>query len=199
MALCRLDNGYAVDTCGAVTPACEACLQDVRDIDYFSTDLPHLRGELRIRGPPTSKSYFGNEPETSKALDPDGWFHTGDICSVDERGRLRLIDRLKDFCKLSRGGYISPELIENIYLRNCSWFAAVYVHRGLHRGGAVDPGNIDSLLKALENRNTVKVAIEAGWIGQADVRSAHIRKRATYTYVGSCILPYRYAIGSDSA
>ncbi|RKK70027.1 hypothetical protein BFJ69_g12221 [Fusarium oxysporum] len=174
MALCQLDNDYAVGTCGAVTPACEVCLQDVQDIDYFATDLPHLRGELRIRGPSTFKSYFGNESETSKALDPDGWFHTGDICSVDERGRFRLIDRLKDFRKLSHGEYISPERIEKFTsgitpgsLPITSIVAFIGVDpesftdlASKVTGDAVDRGNIDSLLKALENRNAVKVAIE---------------------------------------
>ena len=182
-ALCQLDNDYTFGTCGAVTPACEVCLQDVPDMDYFATDLPHPRGELLIRGHSVFRCYFKNENETSNALDPDGWFHTGDICSVDERGRFRVIDRLKNFLKLSHGEYISPEKIENVYLSNCSWPAVAYVHGDPHQhclvglmgvdpgafadfvskvtGEAVDPRNFESLLEAMEQRKVVNAALDS--------------------------------------
>lgn len=181
--LCQLDKDYQVGTCGAVTPACEVCLQDIPDMDYFATDLPHPRGELLIRGPSIFECYFKNEAETSAAKDPDGWFRTGDVCSVDECGRFRIIDRRKSFLKLSHGEYISPERIENTYLANCSWMASAYVHGDFHQhclvgligvapnefadfasetlGEAVDPLNVDSLHMVLANPKVVNRALEA--------------------------------------
>ena len=181
--LCQLDGDYAVGSCGAVTPACEVCLQDVPDMEYLVTDLPHPRGELLIRGPSIFREYFKNGAETSKALGADGWFHTGDICSVNELGQFRIIDRRKNFLKLSHGEYISPERIENVYLSNCPWLATAYVHGDPHQdclvglfgvapdaftvfaskviGETIDPANIDSLRGALDNEKVVAAVLDA--------------------------------------
>ena len=76
----------------------------------------------------TFKEYYNNQAETQKAMTQDGWFRTGDICSVDELGRFRIIDRVKNVLKLAQGEYISPERIENVYLGNLPWLAQGYVH-----------------------------------------------------------------------
>jgi long-chain acyl-CoA synthetase len=102
-------------------------------MEYLSTDKPHPRGELLIRSTSQFKEYFRNEEETAKAIDADGWFHTGDICSVDEMGRFKIIDRRKNVLKLAQGEYISPERIENVYLANCSYLASAYVHGDSHQ------------------------------------------------------------------
>lgn len=101
---------------------------DVPDMEYLSTDKPHPRGELLVRGPTVFREYFKNPEETGKAVLADGWFRTGDICSIDELGRFRIIDRRKNVLKLAQGEYISPERIENVYLGNLTWLAQAYVH-----------------------------------------------------------------------
>jgi long-chain acyl-CoA synthetase len=102
-------------------------------MEYLTTDKPHPRGELLIRSSTLFREYFHNEEETRKAIDADGWFHTGDICSVDELGRFKIIDRRKNVLKLSQGEYISPERIENVYLANLPWLATAYVHGDSHQ------------------------------------------------------------------
>lgn len=97
-------------------------------MDYLVTDTPHPRGEILMRGTARFREYFRNEAETSKAIDADGWFHTGDIGSVDSLGRFSIIDRRKNVLKLAQGEYISPERIENVYLANCNLLAQAYVH-----------------------------------------------------------------------
>jgi fatty-acyl-CoA synthase len=52
--------------------------------------------------------YFENPEATAKTIDEDGWLHTGDLCSMDERGYCKIEGRLKDM--IIRGG-------ENIYPR----------------------------------------------------------------------------------
>ena len=64
----------------------------------------------------------------AKAILPDGWFSTGDIATVDARGRFQIIDRRKNVLKLAQGEYISPERLENIYLSHLSYLAMAYVH-----------------------------------------------------------------------
>ena len=128
IALAQLRDDYSAGNCGAVAPTTEICLMDVPDMEYLSTDKPHPRGELLIRGPTVFREYYKNEAETKKAMTEDGWFRTGDICSVDELGRFRIIDRVKNVLKLAQGEYISPERIENVYLGNLPWLAQGYVH-----------------------------------------------------------------------
>lgn len=127
-ALGQLAGDMSAGNCGAVVPCMEACLMDVPEMEYYHTDLPHPRGELLLRGPARFKEYYRNPTETEKAILPDGWFRTGDICSIDEVGRFTIIDRLKNILKLAQGEYISPERIENVYLAHCTWLAQAYVH-----------------------------------------------------------------------
>lgn len=133
VSLAQLEGDFSAGNCGAVVPTTEACLRDVPDMDYLSSDKPYPRGELLLRGSSLFREYYRNEAETSKAIDENGWFHTGDICSVDELGRFRIIDRVKNVLKLAQGEYISPERIENVYLANCGWINTAYVHGDSHQ------------------------------------------------------------------
>ncbi|KAF1844885.1 long-chain-fatty-acid-CoA ligase/ protein binding protein [Cucurbitaria berberidis CBS 394.84] len=128
VTLIQHEGDFSAGNCGGVAPSAECALLDVPDMDYLSTDKPHPRGELIIRSTTQFKEYFRNDEETKKAIDEDGWFHTGDICSVDELGRFKIVDRRKNVLKLAQGEYISPERIENVYLANCGWLASAYVH-----------------------------------------------------------------------
>ena len=72
IALAQLEGDFTAGNCGAVAPATELCLMDVPDMDYLSTDKPHPRGELLIRGPTVFREYYKNEAETKKAFTEDG-------------------------------------------------------------------------------------------------------------------------------
>ena len=128
VALVQLEGDLSPGNCGAVAPTQEACLLDVPDMEYHSTDKPYPRGELLLRGNSVFREYYRNEEETTKAFTEDGWFRTGDVCSIDELGRFKIIDRRKNVLKLAQGEYVSPERIENVYLANCPWMAAAFVH-----------------------------------------------------------------------
>jgi long-chain acyl-CoA synthetase len=70
-------------------------------------------GEVLFRGPTLFKGYWRDPEATARTMDPDGWYHTGDIGHLDPAGRLILSGRTKDRIVLPNGFNVYPEDIEN--------------------------------------------------------------------------------------
>jgi acyl-CoA synthetase (AMP-forming)/AMP-acid ligase II len=79
-------------TCGQPIPDTEVKCVD----EAGNTVAAGVAGEVLIRGYNVMLGYFDDDEETAKAIDADGWLHTGDVGVLDERGYLRITDRLKD-------------------------------------------------------------------------------------------------------
>ena len=69
-------------------------------------------GEIQIRGAMNMMGYFRNPEQSRTAFTPDGFLRTGDRGEIDAEGRLRLIGRLKEEFKTSKGKYVYPARIE---------------------------------------------------------------------------------------
>jgi len=148
---CPIVEGYgATETCCATTltyaqdnfighvggpvAAVEMKLVDCEALNYKSTDLDENgnsmpRGEICLRGNTIFKGYFNDKENTSKAIDQDGWLHTGDVGAIlSQRGNaLKIIDRVKNIFKLSHGEYIAPEKLENVLIK-CKYVSQIFVH-----------------------------------------------------------------------
>lgn len=69
-------------------------------------------GELWIRGPQVMKGYW---PEPGSGLEPDGWFRTGDLGKMDEKGYFFIVDRIKDMINVSGMKVYSIEIDEVLF------------------------------------------------------------------------------------
>ncbi|WP_091443306.1 class I adenylate-forming enzyme family protein [Geodermatophilus poikilotrophus] len=71
------------------------------------------RGEVCIRGPQVMRGYAHRPEATAEAIDPEGWFHTGDVGVLDEDGYLAIVDRTKDML-LHKGYNVFPRELEEV-------------------------------------------------------------------------------------
>lgn len=99
---------------------------EVRCVNEQGEEVPRGEpGEVWVRGYNVMKGYLDDPEETAKVIDTDGWLHTGDIAVMDERGYLRITDRIKDMFIM--GGFnCYPAEIESL-LFGSGTFAQVAV------------------------------------------------------------------------
>jgi acyl-CoA synthetase (AMP-forming)/AMP-acid ligase II len=91
---------------------------ELRVVDRDGNDVPGGEaGEVLLRSPSVMKEYLDDADATAVAFTGDGWLHTGDIGTVDERGCLKIVGRSKDMFIV--GGFNAyPAEIENLLLRH---------------------------------------------------------------------------------
>jgi acyl-CoA synthetase (AMP-forming)/AMP-acid ligase II len=123
VSMCRTDDDpeTIAMTSGRAIPGVE-----VRCVDGDGKEVPRGdAGEVVVRGYNVMQGYFEDEAETRAAIDSDGWLHTGDVAVMDERGYLRITDRIKDMFIV--GGFnCYPAEIESL-MYGCGEIAQVAV------------------------------------------------------------------------
>ncbi len=124
VSACQLgdDDETIATTCGRPIPDTET-----KCVDPDGKEVPRGEpGEVWTRGYHVMKGYWGDEAETAKAVDADGWLHTGDIAVMDERGYLRITDRIKDMFIM--GGFnVYPAEVENLLFQHEGIAAAAVI------------------------------------------------------------------------
>jgi long-chain acyl-CoA synthetase len=96
-------------TIGLPMPSTEVALLD----DEGREVPPGQPGEIAIRGPQVMAGYWQRPDETARVMTADGFFRTGDIGTMDDRGYLRIVDRKKDMILVS-GFNVYPNEVEDV-------------------------------------------------------------------------------------
>lgn len=100
---------YSIEPYDAPRPGCvgKSC-QGINDMETSVS----ATGELLLRGPAVMKGYYHEPERTAAAIDADGWFHTGDLGSIDKDGYVWITGRISRTIILSSGKKIAPEELE---------------------------------------------------------------------------------------
>jgi len=104
-------NARLLKSCGPAAIGCEARIADETDAPLPIGEI----GQLLIRGDNVMRGYWNRPEETAAAL-KGGWMHTGDLAAMDEKGRLYIVDRLKDMI-ITGGENVYPSEVEQIIYR----------------------------------------------------------------------------------
>jgi len=105
----RLDRREFTGTIGLPIPSTEIAIRDDDGRDL----PPGTPGEICIRGPQVMAGYWQRPDETAQVMTADGYFKSGDIGVMDERGYVRIVDRKKDMILVS-GFNVYPNEIEQV-------------------------------------------------------------------------------------
>ena len=175
------DSDAFTGTIGLPLPSTELTL-----LDDDGREVPlGTPGEIAIRGPQVMAGYWQRPDETAKVMTADGYFRTGDIGTVDDRGYFRIVDRKKDMILVS-GFNVYPNEIEDVVtqmpgIREC---AAV---------GVADSKTGEAVKLVLVRSNTdvteadVRAYCEANMTGYKRPRIIEFRNDLPKTPVGKIL------------
>ncbi|MYN30615.1 long-chain-fatty-acid--CoA ligase [Duganella levis] len=105
----RADSKEFTATIGLPVPS-----TDIAILDDDGQEVPlGTAGEIAIRGPQVMSGYWNRPDETAKVMTPDGFFKSGDVGVMDERGFVKIVDRKKDMILVS-GFNVYPNELEGV-------------------------------------------------------------------------------------
>jgi long-chain acyl-CoA synthetase len=104
-----LDTAEWTGAIGIPIPSTEVVILDDASNELAVGEI----GEICVRGPQVMPRYWNRPDETAEAFTAEGWFRTGDLGYVDERGYFRITDRKKDMIVVS-GFKVFPNQIEDV-------------------------------------------------------------------------------------
>eukprot|EP01117_Protostelium_nocturnum_P007446 TRINITY_DN2663_c0_g1_i16.p1 TRINITY_DN2663_c0_g1~~TRINITY_DN2663_c0_g1_i16.p1 ORF type:complete len:1279 (-),score=483.63 TRINITY_DN2663_c0_g1_i16:1251-5087(-) len=122
---CGVSSGYGSTETGSVFSSggidltkVEFKLEDVPELNYYSTDKPFPRGEILVKTKTMIEGYWNNPSLNESSFTSDGFFRTGDVVQLTGKNTIQIIDRKKAFFKLSQGEFIAPEKLEILYSKS---------------------------------------------------------------------------------
>lgn len=141
------------------------------EVKIDSHDPENMPGEILARGLNVMLGYYKNEEATQNTLDKEGWYHTGDLGTMDAEGNIFIKGRSKNMLLSSNGQNIYPEEIEDQLNSLPMVMESVVVQRGDKLAALVHPDfeeaktmglSTDDLQKLMEeNRTTINAELPA--------------------------------------
>ena len=141
------------------------------EVKIDSHDPENVPGEILARGLNVMLGYYKNEEATQNTLDKEGWYHTGDLGTMDAEGNIFIKGRSKNMLLSSNGQNIYPEEIEDQLNSLPMVMESVVVQRGDKLAALVHPDfeeaktmglSTDDLHKLMEeNRTTINAELPA--------------------------------------
>lgn len=117
----HLTEAYGMtEVCGSMTngPDFKTPSDSVgQAIPFGEVRIEEDTGEILMKSPYMMKGYYKNPEKTAEVL-IDGWMHSGDRGTLDENGFVRVIGRVKDAFKTSKGSYVTPNPLEEVIMKN---------------------------------------------------------------------------------
>ena len=120
-------------------------------------------GEILVRGPNLMSGYYNHPAETAAVFTEDGWFKTGDVGRMDERGHLYITDRKKELFKLSNGKYVAPQLVESLIKQSQYVSQVVVVGAGRKQPAALIVPDWEALSSALPTPQAEEHTQRVAW------------------------------------
>ena len=166
---------------GLPIPSTEIVLraEDGREVPLGSA------GEICVRGPQVMKGYWNSPAETARVLGPDGFFATGDIGVMDEKGYVRIVDRKKDMLLVS-GFNVYPNEIESVVIAHPGVLECAVI-------GVPDPhsGEVPKLFVVRKDPGLTEAGIrsycESNLTGYKRPKYVEFRKELPKTNVGKIL------------
>lgn len=140
--------------------------------DGIEMKVAESDGEILIRGKNIMHGYYNKPEETAKAIDADGYYHTGDVGYKDADGHFYITDRLKDLFKLSNGKYIAPLQVESLLKQSPLISQPVVVGSGRKQVGALIVPDWEALKETLKEEG-----IDAAGTREELCENPHVVKR----------------------
>ena len=159
---------------------------EIRLLDDEGRDVsPGAAGEICIRGPQVMAGYWQRPDETAKVMTADGFFRSGDIGTMDEHGRVRIIDRKKDMILVS-GFNVYPNEVEDVLTQHPGVLEAAVI--------GVPDGHSGEAVKAIIVRKDaalseadVRAWCESNLTGYKRPRTVEFRAELPKTPVGKIL------------
>lgn len=140
--------------------------------------IPHVElkiaedGEILAKGPNIMRGYYGRPADTAEVL-KDGWFHTGDIGTLDADGYLRITDRKKELLVTSGGKKIAPQAIEAQFKKHPLVTEAVMVGEGRHFPAVLLVPDFGALARQLETTVPATQEQVDAWLASSGVQAVY--------------------------
>jgi long-chain acyl-CoA synthetase len=129
-------------------------------------------GELLVRSPMNMAGYYRDPEGTRDAFDSEGFFHTGDLVTMNTDGQIRIVGRIKDQFKTSKGKYVAPAPIESRLAEHYAVESCCLMGAGLPSPFALVLLNPEALERARDPK--LRAELEESLTGQLEEVNAEL-------------------------